>query len=307
MTATAAAASTTVRLRRWLSVRHSLGLEAALVLSLYGVYELARGLVVGNTTKADRHAEQLVAVERSLHLFVEGRVQHAVDALPGLAGLLGIAYLTLHLAVTAVVLLWLNRRRPAAFPFVRTTLLVASALALVGFLAYPAAPPRLAGIGIADTVSSGHVDLNHGLVSSLYNPYAAVPSMHFGYAFIVATSLLRYGGGRLVRTVGAVYPAFVLLVVVATGNHFFLDAAAGALVAGLAMAAASLLTRPAVRTAPIAFPMREVTESIVRLLRWPGSVFVRNWTAFVTDGSRLVAGSPPVQRRDRLAAQRKRR
>ena len=188
MTATAAAASTTVRLRRWLSVRHSLGLEAALVLSLYGVYELARGLVVGNTTKADRHAEQLVAVERSLHLFVEGRVQHAVDALPGLAGLLGIAYLTLHLAVTAVVLLWLNRRRPAAFPFVRTTLLVASALALVGFLAYPAAPPRLAGIGIADTVSSGHVDLNHGLVSSLYNPYAAVPSMHVGYALIVASA-----------------------------------------------------------------------------------------------------------------------
>src|SRR4029453_3945681 len=73
----------------------------------------------------------------------------------------GIAYLTLHLAVTAVVLLWLNRRRPAAFPFVRTTLLVASALALVGFLAYPAAPPRLAGIGIADTVSSGDADPNH--------------------------------------------------------------------------------------------------------------------------------------------------
>ena len=62
-------------------------------------------------------------------------------------GLLGVSYLTLHLAVTAVVLLWLHRRRPTAFPFVRTTLLVASALALVGFLAYPTAPPRLAGIG----------------------------------------------------------------------------------------------------------------------------------------------------------------
>ena len=81
-------------------------------------------------------------------------------------GLLGVSYLTLHLAVTAVVLLWLHRRRPTAFPFVRTTLLVASALAIVGFLAYPTAPPRLAGIGIADTASSGHVNLNHGLVSS---------------------------------------------------------------------------------------------------------------------------------------------
>ncbi len=255
---TAAAAATTGRLRGWLSVRHSLGLEAALVVTLYGVYELARGLVVGNTREADRHADQLVALERSLHLFVEGRVQHAADALPGLAGLLGVSYLTLHLAVTAVVLLWLHRRRPTAFPFVRTTLLVASALALVGFLAYPAAPPRLAGIGIADTVSSGRVDLNHGLVSSLYNPYAAVPSMHVGYALIVATSLLRYGRRRLVRSLAAVYPAFVLLVVVATGNHFFLDAAAGALVAALALAAASLLTRAAATNAPTALPVCDV-------------------------------------------------
>jgi PAP2 superfamily len=247
-----------VRLRRWLSVRHSLGLEAALVVTLYGGYELARGLVVGNTKEADRHAGQLVALERSLHLFAEGKVQHAADALPGLAGLLGVAYLTLHLAVTAVVLLWLHQRRPTAFPFVRTTLLVASALALVGFLAYPIAPPRLAGVGIADTVSNGHINLNHGLVSSLYNPYAAVPSMHVGYALIVAISLLRYGRGRLIRTLATLYPAFVLLVVVATGNHFFLDAAAGALVATLALAAASLLTRSAATNAPIALPVRDV-------------------------------------------------
>jgi hypothetical protein len=254
----AAAASTTGRLRRWLSVRHSLGLEAVLVLTLYGLYELARGLVVANPEEADRHAGQLVALERSLHLFVEGKVQHAADALPGLAGLLGVAYLTLHLAVTAVVLLWLHQRHPAAFPFVRTTLLVASALALVGFLAYPTAPPRLAGIGIADTVSNGHVNLNDGLVSSLYNPYAAVPSMHVGYALIVAASLLRYGGGRPVRTLGTLYPAFVLLVVVATGNHFFLDAGAGALVAALGFAAASLQIQPAVRNAPIALPVCDV-------------------------------------------------
>jgi PAP2 superfamily len=252
---TTAPASTAGRLRPWLSVRHSLGLEAALVVSLYGVYELARGLVVGNAREADRHADQLVALERSLHLFVEGNVQNAADALPGLVGLLGVAYLTLHLAVTVVVLLWLHQRHPAAFPLVRTTLLVASALALVGFLAYPTAPPRLAGIGIADTVSNGHINLNDGLVSSLYNPYAAVPSMHVGYALIVATSLLRHGGGRLVRALGMLYPAFVLLVVVATGNHFLLDAAAGALVAAVAFAAASLLTRAAATNAPIALPV----------------------------------------------------
>jgi hypothetical protein len=143
-------------------------------------------------------------------------------------------------------LLWLHRRRPDGFPLVRTSLLLASGLAIVGFLVYPTAPPRLAGVGISDTVSGRHVDLNRGLVSSLYNPYAAVPSMHVGYALIVAAGLLRHGRRLLVRSIGALYPTFVLLVIVATGNHFFLDAAAGALVAGLAVALAALLIpRPA--------------------------------------------------------------
>jgi hypothetical protein len=254
------------RLGGWLSVRHSLRTEAATVLALYGIYELARGLVVGNAAEADRHAHRLVALERSLHLFLEANVQHAAHAFPGLPSLLGIAYLTLHLAVTAGVLLWLHRRRPSAFPFVRTTLLLASGIALVGFLAYPTAPPRLAGIGIADTVSNGHVDLNSGLVSSLYNPYAAVPSMHIGYALIVAVSLLRLGRRPVVRALGALYPSAVLLIVVATGNHFFVDAAAGALVAGLAAAAAALLTRPAATAELSALPPhREPLPSLERL------------------------------------------
>jgi hypothetical protein len=181
---------TAEKLRNWLSVRHSLPTEAAAVLGLYGVYELARGLVVGDAREADHNAHRVVTLERWLHLFAEANVQHAARALPGLTSLLGTAYLTLHLAVTAGVLLWLHQRRPAAFPFVRTTLLLASGLSLVGFLVYPTAPPRLAGVGIVDTVSNGHVDLNHGLVSSLYNPYAAVPSMHLGYALIIAARLV---------------------------------------------------------------------------------------------------------------------
>ncbi len=232
------------RLRSWLSTRHSLRDEASVVLVLYGIYELGRGLVSGNAAEAERHAHRIVALERSLHLFVEVNVQRAADALPGLTSLLDVAYLTLHLAVTAGVLLWLHRHRPAAFPFVRTTLLLASGFSLVGFLSYPTAPPRLAGIGIADTISNNHVDLNHGLVSSLYNPYAAVPSMHVGYALIVAASLLHQGRRLLVRLLGALYPPLVLLVIVATGNHFFLDAAAGAITAAVAAALTALLIRP---------------------------------------------------------------
>jgi PAP2 superfamily len=158
--------------------------------------------------------------------------------------LLGLSYLTLHLAVTVAVLLWLHHSRPAAFAVVRTTLVLASGLALVGYLLYPTAPPRLAGIGIVDTVSGDHVDLNTGLVSSLYNPFAAVPSMHVGYALVVGAAVAWQARRRLVRAAGVLYPAFVLLVIVATGNHFLLDAVVGAAVSGLALLGAWVIAVP---------------------------------------------------------------
>jgi hypothetical protein len=251
----------TRRLRGWISARHSFRTEAATVLALYVAYELSRGFVVGDSAEAHRHALEVAAIERWPHLLVEVDVQHAARVIPGLPGLLGVAYLTLHLTVTIAVLLWLHQRRPAAFPFVRNALLLASGLALVGFLVFPTAPPRLAGIGVVDTVSNAHVDLNHGLVSSLYNPYGAVPSMHIGYALIVAASVFRLSRRPLARVLAPLYPPFVLLVVVATGNHFFLDAAAGALVAGLAATVAALLTGLQLQTAPTGSPWRATMRS----------------------------------------------
>jgi hypothetical protein len=237
------------RIARWLSVRHSLVVEAASVLALYATYEAARGLVAGNQRVAIDHAHTVAALERKLHLFVEPNVQHAARALPGLLTLLGGAYLTLHLPVTAGLLLWLYKRRPAAFARIRTTLLIASAFALIGFVLFPTAPPRLAGLGIADTVSGDHVNLNKGLISSLYNPFAAVPSMHIGYALIVAAALVQFGNTRIAQLTGAVYPLLVLLVIVATGNHFFFDAATGAIVVVAAYLAALAIGRSKPSTA----------------------------------------------------------
>jgi hypothetical protein len=227
-----------------LSARHSLPIELAMVMGVYAAYEATRGLVAGDAHVALRHAQDVVSLERSLHVFVEGHVQRAALAVPGLIGTLSFAYLTLHLTVTGALLLWLHRRRPAAYPLVRTTLLLASALAVVGYVAFPTAPPRLSGVGIADTVSRGHVNLNAGLVSSFYNPFAAVPSMHVGYALIVSAGLARYARHVITRLAALAYPVFVLFVIVATGNHFFVDAAAGAAVAGVALLGARLLVTP---------------------------------------------------------------
>jgi hypothetical protein len=260
------------RFRRWFSTRHSLRTEAFGVLAFYATYEASRGLVVDDRQVAIAHGHAIASLEHRLHVFVEPTVQHAVHALPELLPLLGGAYLTLHLSVTAAVLLWLHWRRPAAYAQVRTTLFLASAIALVGFVLYPAAPPRLVAVGLADTISGRHIDLNKGLISSLYNPFAAVPSLHMGYALVVGAALARQARKRVTRMAGLAYPLLVLLVIVATGNHYFFDAFAGALVAAIASALASAITnqsaasaaRPAATTTPpprvTALPVPAVTH-----------------------------------------------
>lgn len=227
----------------WLAARHSLLAELMAVVGLYGLYETSRGLVVGDSATAFRHARAIASLERSLHVFGEAHVQHAAQTVPGLIWTLGVLYLTLHLAVTGLYLLWLHRYRPAAFPVVRTALLTASSLALIGFLAFPTAPPRLAALGIGDSVSHSSLDLNHGLVSALYNPYAAVPSMHICYATIVGASLVLHSRRASLRVAGIFYPALQLFVIVATGNHFFFDAVTGAVVAAISILTGGAVSR----------------------------------------------------------------
>jgi hypothetical protein len=215
-------------------------LEVLLVAGLYLAGELSRGLARGGTAIAEAHAATIVHLERGLHVFDEGAVQRAVDSVHGLPGLLGYAYLTLHLTGTAAVLVWVYRRHRDAYARLRNTLVVATALGVVGYAAFPTAPPRLAGVGIGDTVSGATtINLGSGLVSSLYNPYAAFPSMHIGFALLAGAAVARLAARPLWRAAGALYPFFVLLVIVATGNHFFVDAAAGA---GVAVAAATVTT-----------------------------------------------------------------
>jgi hypothetical protein len=220
--------------------------EAALAGLLYLAGELARGLAAGDATVAERHADGIVRFERRLHVFAEPAIQRATEHVHGLPALLGFSYLTLHLAVTAAVLVWVYRRHRHAYARLRNTLALASALAVVVYALFPAAPPRLAGLQMGDTVSRATpVDLGSSLVSSFYNPYAAVPSMHIGFALIAAAAVFTLARRRVLRLAALAYPVLVLLVIVATGNHFFFDAAAGAAVAAFAFAATARRTAPA--------------------------------------------------------------
>jgi len=236
--------------RRVLARAGSLRAEALGVAVVYGIYETSRGLLAGNASTAIHHATDIAGLERSFHVFIEPDLQRAVHAVPGMLGVFGALYLTLHLALTGGYLLWLYRHRPAAYARVRTTLLLATLASLVVFTLYPTAPPRIADLGIADTISGAHFDLNHGFVSTFYNPFAAVPSLHFGYALVVGASLVREARAPIARLAGLGYPALVLLIILATGNHFLFAAVAGALVVGAAALGAAVLIR-GVRTSGV--------------------------------------------------------
>jgi len=240
-----AARRTAGRLRRRLTRRGSILAEAVCAVVIYGVYEIVRGLLAGDVRTALAHATDVASLERSLHIFVERDLQVAARTIPGALPVLGALYLTMHLGFTGGHLVWLYRRRPNTYPVVRTMLIVSTVLSLVVFVLYPTAPPRMAGLGIVDTVSGQHFNLNSGLVKLFYNPFAAVPSMHFGYALIIGTSLVCVSRTLVAKLSGIAYPLLVLFIIVVTGNHFFLDAVAGAIVVVASAVGTALLMRGA--------------------------------------------------------------
>ena len=85
-----------------------------------------------------------------------------------------------------------------------------------------------------------------------------MPSLHFGYALIVGVALAQLASQRWLRLLGAAYPALMLLIIVATGNHFLFDAAAGGLVVAAGWTVAAALRSPS-RPQPVRLAAPEHT------------------------------------------------
>jgi hypothetical protein len=146
---------------------------------------------------------------------------------------LNVFYFVGHFLITGIFFVWLYRRSWDGFRSFRDAFLIATAISVVIHWLFPTAPPRLAGVGLEDTllVLSG-IDIGSPTSAAYSNPVAAVPSLHAAYALGVGIGLMRYGRSTLVRLAGAIYPPLVILTIVVTGNHFVLDAVAGIAVIG---------------------------------------------------------------------------
>jgi PAP2 superfamily len=222
--------------------------EMALAAAFYCAYTLVRLLIPHDEPTAYAHAGQILRLEHALGIDVELDLNHALLHAPSLARLANWFYATAHFAVTLAVLVWLYRRRPQHFHRLRTSLMAATGVALIGFWLYPLAPPRfLGGQGFVDPVTALH---SFGLYSSpqagsLTNQFAAMPSMHAGWALWCAVAVVTLSRRPWVRALAVLYPITTVLVIFSTANHYVLDAVAGLLITTSALLLGTLPYRKA--------------------------------------------------------------
>jgi membrane-associated phospholipid phosphatase len=211
------------------------------------LYETVRGIAEGSgqKTEAFANAAKVIDIEVATGTFFEPDVQQALIGQRWLIEIANFAYMNSHFVLTTGFLVWLYLYRNESFYFVRNMFMVAMGLALIGYTLVPTAPPRLVeGYGFVDTITQ-YAQVNHdsALVKVFVNPYAAIPSMHCAFALLIGVSGALIARHNLTRALWCIYPLFVFFVVVVTANHFWLDGAAGALVAGLSALAAIRLAR----------------------------------------------------------------
>jgi hypothetical protein len=210
-------------------------LELGLLALLYAGYLTARALMGVHVDEAQQRGQRLLDLEALVHLDVERPLNALLTAVPALGLMFAYLYATLHYLVTPAVLVWVAVRRRAGYRQARNALLAATAIGLIGYWLLPTAPPRLIESGFTDTMAAfsgvgwwGQAASAPRGMEALSNQYAALPSLHVGWAVWVALCLRRHSNRRLVRRWAWVYPALMTVVVMATANHYLADALAGA-------------------------------------------------------------------------------
>jgi membrane-associated phospholipid phosphatase len=203
----------------------------------YLVYQVVRALVAPNAEDPGylpfANATKVIDLERASHLFIEPTLQAWAARTRVLMDLADWSYLNAQYLVAGGALLFIYLRRNESFYRLRDVFLAAIALALIGYALFPTAPPRLMPEwGFTDSIREfTGVTVERGASSALLNLYAAVPSMHVCFAILVGWPMAKLTRRWPVRIVWALYPLWIVFVVMATANHYLFDVVLGALTA----------------------------------------------------------------------------
>jgi len=217
----------------------------------YAAYDVSRALAQGREAVALANGVFFMNLEKALGIWWEPWIQGRVSTVEPLMTTLVWIYQYAHLPIIIGAMVWVFTQHRGAWVLYRNWFLVMNFVAVIVFALLPTAPPRM-------IFTSGVVDINflHGVRTSilenglLANPFAAMPSLHFGYALFIGIMLYALARGRWTRYLGFLYAVVVLVAIVATGNHFIIDAVAGALVALAAWAFAVNVQPSAVPQSP---------------------------------------------------------
>ena len=231
MSAAAAAVSRQLP-RGWLDLFRQLLIWFGFVLA----YQVARGVADRDDRAAFDNARGIVDVERRATGLWELSLQSWAQSSHSIAVSMQWTYWLSQFAVVGVALLWVYLRRHGSFIRFRNVLILTNVIGLIGYVLLPTAPPRmLPEFGFVDTLASLGAP-NHGssFIQLAANPYAAMPSLHSADALIVGIGLAFFVRSSIMKAIWLAWPVWVWISVMATGNHFWLDIAAGILVTGVA-------------------------------------------------------------------------
>jgi membrane-associated phospholipid phosphatase len=214
-----------------------LALQFALWMGFYVAYQVARGVADdGGVEQAFANGQWIIDFQRGLGSMFEVGLQDAVERSDVLIQALSLTYWLSQFAVVGLALIWVYLKAHEHFYGFRNTLIVGNLIGLLGYVLVPTAPPRMfPEAGFTDTLAA-HSSVNHSstLVAFASNPYAAMPSLHALDALIVGVVMAAVVRRRWAKALWLAWPLWVWVAVMGTGNHFWLDVAAGVLVAGVA-------------------------------------------------------------------------
>ena len=230
--------------------------EVALVLFGYFAYFLVRGFTQGSEAQAVSHAQRIVGFEKAAGFFWEPAIQRQVVDHHWIVTAANWMYIYGHWPLIACVAGWLLAKRPAAFSIFRTAFFISGAIGIIIFVTFPVAPPRLADVGVVDTVTMYSNSYRVLQPPAFVNQYAAVPSLHFGWDMLIGIALITQSPWRLVKVAGAIIPALMFGAIVLTANHYIFDAFAGGIVAFTGLAAAYAIRPRATAAQPAAAKRR---------------------------------------------------
>ena len=217
--------------------------EVGIIAVAYFTYFGVRAMTAGELNHALSNSLAIVEFEAALGLFLEPTVQATVVGYHWAVNLANWIYLFGHWPIVIAVGIWLYRRDWSRYRLYRNALILSGAIGLVIFMVYPVAPPRLLASLFVDTVTK-HSNLYHVLQPIwLTNQIAALPSLHFGWNLLVGIVLVREAKHPASRLFGLIMPIVMLVAIVATANHYLLDAFVGGGGAIIGLVLATKLSR----------------------------------------------------------------